>query len=249
MAKAGRKRKNVLKREKNGKPQRGSRAGERDRVMTVALEQRRRRGLEGEAARDNRAESPLGRMLLTGRLSEGGYLAGERLRARRAAALVELARPVVLAEFCRGADGVAATPGPRAARSPGSGMVANTLRSEDAAHLVENRSDRPETPHERAERVRGQWGEAQAAALEAAGGSRAGFRLVLRVACELVEPMGETEEIVVRMALARLAKRWGLDEDGQKGDPGLRGLRLSLDGAEAWRFPNAKNRGKALQGA
>lgn len=249
MAKSGRKRKNVSKREKNGKPQRSGRAAERERVMTVALEQRRRLGLEGEAARDSRAESPLGRMLLTGRLSSAEHQAGERLRARRAAFLAELGRPVVLSEFCSGASGIAATPGPRACRSPGSAMVANTLRSEDAERLIENRSDRPETPAERRERVQAQWAEAKAAALEAAGYSRAGLALLLRVACDLVEPDGETEAVVVRMALRRLAARWGLEEEGAKGEPGLRPLRLALDGAEAWRFPKAKIRGKAAEKA
>ena len=238
MAKSGRKRKNVSKREKNGRSQRTGRTAERDRVMTVALEQRRRHGLAGEAARDSRAESPLGRMLLTGRLSSAEHQAGERLRARRAAFLAEL-------------------DGPRVACSAGSAMVANTLRSEDADRLVENRSDRPETPAERRERVREQWAEAKDAALAALGGSRAGLALLMRVACELVDPQGEAEAVVVRMALRRLAARWGLAEPGGDGprepgrpsEPGLRPLRVALDGRELWRFPKAKNCGKAVQDA
>lgn len=246
VAKAGRKRKNVLRREKNGRVQRPSRAEQRDRVMSVALAQRRKAGLEGDAARDQRAESPTGRLLLRGLLTHAEWQAGERLRSRRTAFLVELGRKVDLREHCAGGSDLGpATPGPRMSGSIAAVAVAREVRAEDA----ENRSDRPETPHERRKRVLEQWGEAKAAAAEACGGSRLGLRLLLEVTCELVEPRDRDEATIVKAGLRRLATRWGFDEPGEKGEPDLRGLRLALDGREAWRFPKAKNTGTGGGGA
>jgi hypothetical protein len=244
--KAGRKRKPGARREPNG---RISRAGEREKIMTVALEQRRRMGLDGAAARDQRAESPCGRLALQGRLTDQEYEAAEHLRTRRAAFLAELARPVRLADLAAGAGDMGGpTPGPGGFGGSDRGlMVSTALTTADG----EPRARPSETPAERRERALRQWASAEEALALAVGGSRWAFGMVVRVACDLAEPAGEAEVVWLKRALGLLALKWGIDDPdrgAEKGAPGLRAMRLSLDGRETWRFPKRKTTGKVAGG-
>jgi len=237
MAKAGRKRKNGVKRQPNGQPSRGGAAA---KIMNVALEQRRRMGLDGAKARDQRAESPVGRLVLAGRLGEPEWQAAECLRARRHAFLAELARPVRLSDLASGVAGGRDMGGPRSGGSACGMMVGERLRSEDA----ESGSARPETPEERRSRVLRQWDEAEAALAAATRGpGPRAFGMVTAVVCDLREPQSDAEVALLKFVLRELARHWGIaDPDGEaeKGEPGLRPMRLAVDGREAWRIPRRK---------
>ena len=245
MAKAGRKRKNGVKRQPNGQP---SRAGSSAKIMNVALEQRRRMGLDGAKARDQRAESPVGRLALAGRISDPEWEAAECLRARRHAFIAELARPVRLADLASGVTDGHEMGGPRSGGAGCWSMVGERLRSEDlgrseAAPSRGQHQARPETLAERRDRVLRQWAEAEADLLAAVGGSRGAFALVTSVVCDLREPEGEAAIAWLKHALGELARRRRIadpDAGAEKGEPGLRPMRLAVDGRETWRIPRRK---------
>lgn len=240
MAKAGRKRKNGVKRQPNGQPSRGGAAG---KIMNVALEQRRRMGLDGAKARDQRAESPVGRLALAGRISDPEWEAAECLRARRHAFLAELARPVRLADLASGVTAGCEMGGPRSGGAGCWRMVGERLRSEDAESRSQHEA-RPETPMERRDRVLRQWDEAEAAFVAATRGpGPRAFAMVTAVVCDLREPQSDAEVALLKFVLGELARHWGIaDPDGEaeKGEPGLRPMRLAVDGREAWRIPRRK---------
>lgn len=217
MAKAGRKRK-TGKREPNG---RASRVGAGDAMRVVVLAQPHRACLPAEARRDHRAESALGRLFLTGRITQAECEAGERLAGRKAAF-----------------DRALASPPP--VRSAAGQMVAERLTADDAKDLpnAETRTaDIPLTEEERAERALAGWSSAEALVWGAVRCSRHAFSMVMRVVVEGLDLDRRAGTYVddlgaVRAALGSLAVHWGLDEEARAASAHAGRLRVAVDGVE-----------------
>ncbi|WP_040577214.1 hypothetical protein [Methylopila sp. M107] len=215
MAKAGRKRKQNVKRQASGQP---SRAGAGDVMRLVVLSQPHRRGLPVEARRDHRAESAVGRLFLTGQITASECEAGERLAARKAA-------------FDRA---LAAPPGMRSAAGQ---MVAERLSGEDVSQVDVRLGDAPESEEDRAARALAQWGAAEGLVWGVVQCCKADFALVM---CVVIEgrDIDRREDgwglrlVVLRNVLRALAREWRMDEAEETAGERARRVRVAVDGVE-----------------